>query len=512
MIARVIRASFAKPLLALLLVLAGVALGDRLLPGSAARRLPRPLRARLQRHRPEPRHGRRGAGGEHRRAAGGGAGRAAVRAAHPVQLPARGLPGDDRVRARRRLLPGAPARGRACHPGRRPAPARHRCPAGLEPHRSAQRDLRVHAGGRARDRRPHDAARPGGVRRPQPAPGRARRRRRRGAGRTSPPVPGAARHGPAGRARRDPGRGDPRPGRRQRERRRRLHRPGLDRMGGPGGGTGRRDRRPPADGGGGALGHAGAPGRRGRRPRGCRRPPRHRPPAARRGRQRAHRQAVRRRHGGGGAGHPRRRARHPGFAAPGRHPAHGLRPVRAGPFRARRGHQGGPARRGARGARALPAAGRRAGSAHRHPDHSLVGGAGRGFPAPGRRRAQHHDPGRAGHRGRAAGRRGHHRHGERRPSPLLAPGLRPPRHRPRSRGGGGTAHRLCHAHRGRGLPSPVRHERHRRPHVPPAGRGRGGHRGGVAGPGPHADPPPLRAPPAPAAGGPPRGRLGSCAG
>ena len=93
-----------------------------------------------------------------------GARRAAGRAAHPLDVAARRRPGDHRVRARRRLLPRAPARRRARRAGRAAAAAGHGRAAAVEPHRPAQRDLRVHARGRSRRRRPDDAARPRGVR------------------------------------------------------------------------------------------------------------------------------------------------------------------------------------------------------------------------------------------------------------------------------------------------------------------------------------------------------------
>ena len=65
----------------------------------------------------------------------------------------------------------------------------------VEPHRPAQRDLRVHARGGAGRGGPDDAARPGRVRGEEPAARGAGRGRRRAAGRLPAPVPGADRSG-----------------------------------------------------------------------------------------------------------------------------------------------------------------------------------------------------------------------------------------------------------------------------------------------------------------------------
>ena len=74
-----------------LLVLAGAAARRALAPGSSTRRLPRSLRAGLQRHRAEPGDGSRGARDRHRDPAGSRPRGAAGRAPHSLDLPTRRL-------------------------------------------------------------------------------------------------------------------------------------------------------------------------------------------------------------------------------------------------------------------------------------------------------------------------------------------------------------------------------------------------------------------------------------
>ena len=130
----------------------------------------------------------------------------AGRAPRPLDVDARRRAGHDRVRARRRLL-RASRQFVAERVAQVAAAAGHRRAAAVEPDRPAQRDLRVHARGRAGRRRPDDAARPRRVRGQEPPARRARRRRRRAARRLPARVPGPARSGPHGGARRHARRG-----------------------------------------------------------------------------------------------------------------------------------------------------------------------------------------------------------------------------------------------------------------------------------------------------------------
>ena len=112
----------------------------------------------------------------------------------------------------------------------RPAAARHRAAAHLEPDRPAERDLRVHARSGTRRRRSDDAARSGRVRGQEPAARRAGRGGRRAARRIPAPVPGAARSGAHVRAPGQPRRGAARGRGVERERLGRLRRAGTDRV------------------------------------------------------------------------------------------------------------------------------------------------------------------------------------------------------------------------------------------------------------------------------------------
>ena len=212
------------------------------------------------------------------------------------------------------------------------------------------------------------------------------------------------------------------------------------------------------------------PGRRGRTPR-------HRSPAARRGRELSGGQAVRCGHGGGRRGRPPGNCRYHRRATQGRAPPHRLRPVGPRPRVAWRPGAGRTGRRGLRGAGHLPPARQCPGGPGRdHHDPDLAPDGWAGPPAAGGG-SQCHDPRRAGHRRRPAGRRGHHRHRKRGASleraALSTAGWRGDRGSP----GGGKADRVRDPHRRRGLRPAPRHERPRGQDVPAPGRRR--HRGGA---------------------------------
>ncbi len=94
MIERILRGSFARPVLTILLALTAAAVGAVWLSDLRRDVFPGPVRAGLQRHRPERGDGRRGAGDRRRHPHGAGAGGPARRAAHPLHLAARRGAGD----------------------------------------------------------------------------------------------------------------------------------------------------------------------------------------------------------------------------------------------------------------------------------------------------------------------------------------------------------------------------------------------------------------------------------
>ena len=437
MIARLIARPSGARRSCIVLVLAAAALGVASLSEPAARRLPRPLGAGLQRDRAERGDGRRGARERRSRSRSRPRSRACPTCGASARRRQLGVaqvtiefePDADYYRARQ-LVAERVAQAVA------QLPARHRRAAALEPDRAPQRDLRVHARGGAGRGRPDDAARPRRVRGAEPPARGARRRRRRAARRLPAPVPGPARSRPHGGARRHARRGAAR-GRGARTRT-------------PSGGfvvqgpmewtvraVGRvRTRRGPArHRGRGARRHAGPARRRRRRARGARGAARHRAPAARRGGELPHRQAVRRRHRRGGRGHPRARSPRSGAALP---PGVELRVVYDQSELVGDGARRRRPRRARSGAvlvvaRAVRVARRPARGAARDA-HAAALDRARGLVLErARRRPQHDDARRPRDRGRPARRRRDHRRRER-PAPPRA-------RRAASRRGAGRARR-----------------------------------------------------------------------
>ena len=204
MIERIIRASSARPLLTAILRARGSARRRARLSRAAQRRVPRPLHARVQRDRAEPGDGRRGARDHDRDPARERARRPAGHAAHALEQPARRRAGHGRVRARRRLLPLAPAASpSACSSSPRALPAGSEPPllSSLTGRLNEIMELTLDA--ERRQRGSHDPARPRRVRAAEPPARGAGRGRGRAARRLPAPAAGADRSRAHGRARRD---------------------------------------------------------------------------------------------------------------------------------------------------------------------------------------------------------------------------------------------------------------------------------------------------------------------